>query len=78
MRYIAAVSYALYVIHPLTTHGWFNQGSIVDRYLIKRPISFMMTFAGAHFSTFYWEKLWMRAGRNWIQARRIRQAKSTT
>jgi peptidoglycan/LPS O-acetylase OafA/YrhL len=77
MRYIAAVSYALYVIHPLTIHGWFNQGSIVDRYLLKRPISFIMTFAGAHISTFYWEKFWMQAGRNWIQARRIRLAKST-
>ena len=35
MRYIAAVSYALYVIHPLTIYGWFNQGTIVDRYLLS-------------------------------------------
>jgi peptidoglycan/LPS O-acetylase OafA/YrhL len=77
MRYIAAVSYALYVIHPLTTHGWLNQGGIVDRYLLKRPISLILTFAGAHFSTFYWEKFWMQAGRKWIQARRIRLAQPT-
>lgn len=77
MRYIAAVSYALYVIHPLTVHGWFNQGSLTDRYLLKRPISFIMTFVGAHVSTFYWEKRWMQAARKWIQARRARVAQSS-
>jgi peptidoglycan/LPS O-acetylase OafA/YrhL len=77
MRYIAAVSYALYVVHPLTIYGWLNEGSIVERYLLKRPISFLMTFAAAHLSTFYWEQYWMQAGRNWIQARRARLAKLT-
>ena len=77
MRYIAAVSYALYVVHPLTVHGWFNQGSTMDRYLLKRPISFVMTFVAAHISTFYWEKFWMQAGRKWIRARRTRLAQST-
>jgi len=76
MRYIGAISYALYVVHPLTLYGWFNQGTIVERYLFKRPISFAITFAAAHVSTFYWEKKWTQASRNWIQARRIRLAKS--
>jgi peptidoglycan/LPS O-acetylase OafA/YrhL len=76
MRYIATISYALYVVHPLTTHGWLNEGSIVDRYLLKRPISFIATFAAAHISTFYWERYWMQAGRKWIEARRIRLAQS--
>lgn len=74
MGYVATISYALYVIHPLTIYGWFNQGSIVDRYLFKRPISFVLTFSAAHLSTFYWEKFWMRAGRSWIQTRRKRLA----
>ena len=74
-RYIATVSYALYVIHPLTVHGWFNEGTIVDRYLFKRPISFMMTFGAAHLSTFYWEKMWMRWGRTWLKVRRARLTK---
>jgi peptidoglycan/LPS O-acetylase OafA/YrhL len=78
MRYIATVSYALYVVHPLTIHGWFNRGSIVDRYLLKRPISFIITFGVAHISTFYWEKYWMQAGRKWVDARRIRLAESST
>ena len=76
MRYIAAVSYALYVVHPLTIYGWFNQGSRVERYLFKRPISFMMMIGAAHISTFYWEKFWIQTGRKWIEARRMRLAKS--
>ena len=76
MRYIAAISYALYVVHPLTIYGWFNQGSRVERYLFKRPISFMMMFGAAHISTFYWEKFWIQTGRKWIEARRMRLAKS--
>jgi peptidoglycan/LPS O-acetylase OafA/YrhL len=77
MRYIATISYALYVIHPLTIHGWWNEGSIFDRYVIKRPISFIMTFAAAHFSTFYWERPWLQAGRQWIKHRRLRRAQAT-
>jgi peptidoglycan/LPS O-acetylase OafA/YrhL len=76
MRYIAATSYALYVIHPLTIHGWWNEGSIFDRYILKRPISFAMTFAAAHISTFYWERPWLQAGRQWIKQRRMRRAQA--
>jgi peptidoglycan/LPS O-acetylase OafA/YrhL len=73
MRYIAAVSYALYIIHPLTIQGWWNEGSIFERYILKRPISFAMTFAAAHGSTFYWERLWQQAARQWIENRRRRR-----
>jgi peptidoglycan/LPS O-acetylase OafA/YrhL len=73
MRYIATISYALYVVHPLTIHGWWNEGSTFDRYILKRPISFMMTFAAAHISTFYWERPWLQAGRRWIKERRMRR-----
>src|SRR5215510_1794183 len=72
MRYIAAVSYALYVFHPLSIHGWWNEGSIFDRYVLKRPLSFAMTFGAAHISTFYWERLWLRAAKQWIEQRRLR------
>jgi peptidoglycan/LPS O-acetylase OafA/YrhL len=70
MRYIAATSYALYVIHPLADHGWLNQGGVFERYLIKRPLGFLLTFAAAHVSTFFWERPWMDAGRRWINRRR--------
>jgi peptidoglycan/LPS O-acetylase OafA/YrhL len=74
MHYIAAISYALYVIHPLTIHGWWNEGGIFVRYVLKRPLSFAMTFAAAHVSTFYWERPWLQASRQWIKQRRLRQA----
>ena len=78
MRYIAAISYALYVIHPVTVQGWWNEGSIFDRYLLKRPVSFAMTFLAAHLSTFYWERPWLQAGRQWIKQRRLQHARVAT
>jgi peptidoglycan/LPS O-acetylase OafA/YrhL len=62
-RYIAEVSYALYVVHPITAHGWMNEGSTAVRYLLKRPVSFALTFGFAHASTFFWEKPWT----NWVK-----------
>src|SRR5262249_32976095 len=35
MRYVGAISYALYVFHPLTIYGWFNEGTSLERYLFK-------------------------------------------
>jgi peptidoglycan/LPS O-acetylase OafA/YrhL len=55
LRYIATISYALYVIHPATAHGWFSEGGTVVKYALKRPMSFILSFALAHLSTFYWE-----------------------
>jgi peptidoglycan/LPS O-acetylase OafA/YrhL len=69
-RYIAAVSYALYVIHPLTAHGWWNDGSVWQRYLLKRPLGFILTLVAAHMSTFYWERVWIQAARRWVRSRR--------
>jgi peptidoglycan/LPS O-acetylase OafA/YrhL len=70
MRYIAKISYALYVIHPATAHGWMNEGSTLTRYLLKRPISFALTFILAHVSTLYWESRWQSAARRWLETRR--------
>jgi peptidoglycan/LPS O-acetylase OafA/YrhL len=52
--YIAKVSYAVYLFHPYSTHGWLGSGIGIEKYL-KRPISFALTFALAHASTFYFE-----------------------
>ena len=70
LRHVAATSYAIYIIHPITIAGWWNDGSVWERYLLKRPVSFIATFAAAHISTFYWERLWSRAARRWIEASR--------
>ena len=62
-RYIAEISYALYVVHPAMIHGWMNTGSPIERYILKRPISFALTFGLAHLSSFYWEKRWIAWGK---------------
>lgn len=76
LRYIATISYALYVIHPLTLHGWLNHGSKLERYLLKRPVCFALTFMAAHLSTFYWERPCLEAVHRWIHHRRLRRSHS--
>ena len=56
-RYLADVSFALYVIHPYTISGWFGSGDTWQRYA-KRPIAFALLFGLAHLSTFYYERWW--------------------
>lgn len=56
MRYIATVSYALYIWHFFAISFGLNEGSSLARYLIKRPISIVLMFALAHASTFYIER----------------------
>jgi peptidoglycan/LPS O-acetylase OafA/YrhL len=76
MRYVAAISYALYVIHPLSVHGWMNQGGPVGRYLLKRPLSLAFTFFAAHLSTFYWERPCLDAVNKWVKQRRLGKSRS--
>jgi peptidoglycan/LPS O-acetylase OafA/YrhL len=59
--YLAQVSFALYVIHPLTDAGWMGEGGVVVRYT-KRIGSLLLSFLFAHFSTFYYEKYWIGFG----------------
>lgn len=64
MRWIAEISYALYIYHPLMIFGVMNSGSTLERYLIKRPISYVLTIAAALISTHLWEKRWQRFARS--------------
>ena len=73
-KYVATISYALYIVHPATVHGWFNEGSVWERYLLKRPVSFAITFLAAHLSTFYWERYWTQVAKKWIVRRRQHHA----
>lgn len=61
--YLAGISYALYVIHPIVYAGWMNRGATWARYLVKRPISFAALFALAHLSTKYYESYWIALGK---------------
>jgi peptidoglycan/LPS O-acetylase OafA/YrhL len=61
LGYLAKISYALYVIHPITKAGWMGEGDVLVRYT-KRIGSFIMTFLFAHLSTMYYEKYWIKFG----------------
>ena len=61
LRYIATISYALYVVHPLTYAGWMGSGDSVTRY-IKRIFSFLLTFGSAHFISNWIEQPLNRLG----------------
>lgn len=61
LAYLARVSFAVYVIHPLTYSGWMGEGDVLVRYT-KRLGSFFLTFLFAHFSTSYYERYWNDLG----------------
>jgi len=60
--YLASVSFALYVIHPLLVHSWLGDGDTLEKYA-KRPLLFMALFSLAHLSTFYYEKYWINVAK---------------
>lgn len=63
LAYIAKISYALYIWHPLTALGFMNSGSNVTRYLLKRPLSFALTVLLAHLSTQTLERYFIGLGK---------------
>lgn len=62
LKYIATISFALYVIHGVLRETWFGSGDTLERYL-KRPLLFAATFGLAHLSTFYFEARFIRLGK---------------
>lgn len=63
LAYIATISYALYIWHPLLAHGsWLGSGDTLERYL-KRPLLLAVLFLLAHGSTFYYERYWIGRAR---------------
>lgn len=60
--YIAAISYALYVIHPILAESWLGSGDVMVKYA-KRPLLFATLLAMAHLSTFYFEQKWIAFGK---------------
>lgn len=53
--YIASVSYAVYVIHPLMAKTWLGSGDLLEKYT-KRPLLLAAVFALAHISTNFYER----------------------
>ena len=69
LTYFGEISYALYVLHPLTYHGWLGSGALLAKYS-KRPLAFALSIGGAHLSTRYYESRWIAWGkRHTVRAR---------
>ena len=66
LGYVAAISYALYILHPIVGWGWLGSGSKLVKYA-KRIPELAMVFGIAHLSTFYFEDFWIRSGKSWIK-----------
>jgi len=62
LAYIGAISYALYVIHPVFIQTWLGSGDGWSKYA-KRPLYFAVTFLLAHLSTFYYENRCIALGK---------------
>ncbi len=65
-QHIARISYALYIWHMLMVSGWMNEGSTLERYGVKRPISWALSWGAAYISTTYWESYWQTRVRQWL------------
>lgn len=63
MVYVATVSYALYVIHQILQYTWLGQGEDRLEVYAKRIPLFVVLFALAHVSTYYFEKPCIEAGK---------------
>lgn len=62
LRYLATISYALYVLHFGIASTWLGSGTGWEKYA-KRPLLFAVLFVFAHFSTFYYEQKWIAWGK---------------
>ena len=62
LKYVAAISFALYVFHGLLIDTWLGSGERWEKYL-KRPLLVLTTFVLAHLSTFHFEQRWIELGR---------------
>ena len=60
--YIAEISYALYILHPLVMDTWLGTGTKLVKYL-KRPLLLAVLVGIAHTSTFWYEHRWISFGK---------------
>lgn len=60
--YVASISYAVYVIHPLMAQTWLGSGDLLEKYA-KRPLLLASVFLLSHISTNYYEKYAVSLGK---------------
>jgi len=67
LAYLAAISYALYVWHPLLAASWLGSGGTVEKYA-KRPLLVAALLVLAHLSTYRYERRWIEFGRKLVNS----------
>lgn len=77
-RYIAKISFALYVVHIFSMYGWLGSGDTKIIIYMKRPLCFLLSWGVAHLSSFTFEARMMAIGRTIIAARRAGATVRTT
>lgn len=70
--WLAAVSYAVYIIHAPLAATWLGNGDLLEKYA-KRPLLLAAVLLLAHLSTFYFERRFTR----WARGYGERQAQPT-
>ena len=72
-RYVAGISYALYVVHGMLGDTWLGgkNADTFTRYMLRIPLS-ISTLVLAHLSTHYYEKFFTRAARSYLSRRDAR------
>jgi len=62
LRYVAEISFALYVVHGCLVASWLETGDKLVKYA-KRPLFIAATWGLAHLSTRYYEAFFIRLGK---------------
>ena len=75
LRWLAQVSYAVYIIHGALMFSWLGTGDTVLVRYAKRPFLFLLTFALAQWSTTHYESRFIALGKAWTQARDRRRGR---
>ena len=68
LRFIASISYSLYVLHSTMMVGWFDPVSKVLKYE-RRALGFPILFFFGWISTRFWESHWIAFGKSLIRRR---------
>ncbi|MFT3817058.1 MAG: acyltransferase [Rubrivivax sp.] len=71
-RYLARISYALYLVHLPLTATWLGSGQGLEKYL-KRPLLILAAIGLAHLSTFHFEQRFTDWGHRFQRRRRERR-----
>ncbi|MGR6331183.1 hypothetical protein ACU5AX_19150 [Sphingomonas sp. XXL09] len=61
-RYVASISFAVYVIHGMLGDTWLGTGGTLQKYA-KRPLLIAVTWLLAHLSTLRFENPTIRLGK---------------